>query len=154
MRPKTNALRLLALSVMIGACGSGTKTPVRRPLLVGLPVDSLIKTLGPDIAKHHLSGSSSVGSDNTSRFEETYIADFDVPITNLALIKDMAAKVSAVVAQRGGRVRGSSSTGPFTTFDYSADSLYGLVAIAAIKSDRPNFESLVISVREIVASVR
>src|SRR5262245_15136094 len=108
MRPKTNALRLLALSAIIGACVSAAKTPERRPLLVGLPVDSLIKT----------------------------------------------PKVSAVVAQRGGRVRGSSSTGLFTTFDYSADSLYGLVAIAAIKSNRPNSESLVISVREIVASVR
>ena len=151
MRLNTNALLLFALPAMIGACGSAAKTRA-RPLLAELPVDSLLKTLGPQVVKHHVGGASGTSSDMTSRFEETYTADFDTPVADLAMISDLAEKVRAIVAQRGGRVRGGSSIGAFTTFDYTADSLYGLVAIAAIKNEQ--HESLVVSVREIAVPVR
>jgi hypothetical protein len=157
MRPTTNALLLLALSAMIGACGSATNTPERRPLLAELPLDSLIKTLGPDIAGHKRSRGGGTSNDMTGRFEVNYIADFDAPVVDGNMISYLAAKVQEIILHRGGRVRGGSSMGAFTTFDYSADSLYGLVAIAAIKNDQSNhanYESLVISVREVAVPVR
>ena len=154
MRPKANALRLLALSVMIAACGSVHKAPVRRPLLGGLPVDSLIKTLGADVAKYGMSVGVGGGSDMNGGLQQTYTADFHAPRADQAVTSDLAAQVSAIIARRGGRVRGSSSSGAFTTVDYSADSVYGWVAIAPIKSDRPNLDRFVILVREIATNVR
>lgn len=154
MRPNTNTLLLLALSAMIGACGSATKIPERRPLLAGLPVDSLIKTFAPDIAKHHVAGGGGSGSDATGRMEVNYVADFDAPVVDLKVISSLSTKVQEIIRLRGARVRGGSSMGTLTTFDYSGDSIYGFVSIAAVKRDQPNHESLVISVREIAASVR
>ena len=152
MRPKANALWLLALSAMIVACGSANKGPVRHPLLVGLPVDSLIKTLGPDVAKYGMSVGSGGGSDMEGGIQQTYTADFHAPRADQLVTSDLASQVSAIVMRRGGRVRGSSSTGAFTTIDYSTDSVRGWVAIAPIKSDRPNLDRYVILVREIAAA--
>jgi hypothetical protein len=151
MRLNTNALLLLA---MIGACQNAPKIPERRPLLAELPLDSLIKTIGPDIAKHHVAGGGGTSSDVTGRSEVTYIADFDAPVVDLNVISYVSAKVQETVLHRGGRVGGGSSLGAFTIFDYSADSLYGFVAIAAIKRDVPNHESLVVAVREVALPVR
>jgi len=153
MRPKANTLRSLALSVVIAACGIVHKAPVRRPLLGGLPVDSLIKTLGPDVAKYGMSVGVGTSDDKAARFEETYTADFHAPRADQLVVSDLAAQVSAIVTRRGGRLRGSSSSGAFTTIDYSADSVYGWVAIAPIKSDRPNLDRFVILVREIATHV-
>lgn len=154
-RRSTTALTALALVTMLGACHSANG-PARRQLLAGLPLDSLIKTLGPDVAKHGMT--VGVGSNNhmsSGQFEETYTADFDAPSTDLAVVNDLASKIRDVVARRGGKVMGGSGSGAgFVTVAYTADSLAGLVAIAAIKSDRTDLERFVILVSEVATSAR
>ena len=142
--------RLIVVGVVVAGIYALTaaKTPHHVPTMTNLPIDSLVKTLGPDVAKGGMGVSAGHNEAYvTGRFETTYTADFNAPAIDV--VHTMAMKVRDVVMSRGGKLTGGTSSGDgFESLRFETDSATGWIGVIAAKPARDHFNRLMVIVTE------
>ena len=144
-------MRLVSVvaALALSACAQVNATASPREILSDLPLDSLIKSLGPEYATKGIAKSAGlmhVGADG--RFEDSYMLEFAAQPSNAQTLTLFSTKLRDVVSQRV-RVVGGSASDTHQSMMYVADSAIGWVHVVPAKSRSAELDRLVVVVTEV-----
>jgi hypothetical protein len=124
------------------------------PAFVTLPLDSIIRTLGPNVGRGGVNAAPAITSNSYEggggHFEWDYSLEFTAPAPDIDVVHGIATHLKELAPLRGVRVTGYtlSGDGPVESFSYAAGSSVGWVSVVALKRRQPTLDHFLVSVRE------
>ena len=136
----------------LAACSHAHTSDARTPAFVELPLDSIVKTLGPDVAKN---GSTVVCGGNDSvaarSFDRVCSLEFTAPHRDSEVVATIVMRLRDIAPRRGVRITGWRRDGAagVESLTYETPSANGWIGVASLKSRRTNFDLFLVTVHEV-----
>ena len=144
MRP---AIVIAALAVV--ACTQASGSAPSRQVLADLPLDSLVKSLGPQFAAKGISVAGGQNHDLVGGlFEDTYTVEFAAQPGDVPTLALFSSRLRDVVSRRARVMGGGSSDGTYQSIMFVADSTTGWVHVVPAKPSSADFDRFVVVVTE------
>ena len=136
--------------------GSATNPPAHtNPMFVALPLDSIVRTLGPDVGRGVVFASPAITSNSYDdggggHFEWDYSLEFAAPALDADVVHAIATRLKDLAPRRGVRVTGYTLSGDASieSFSFATPSGIGWVSVVGLKRRLPNLDHFLVSVRE------
>lgn len=144
-------LALLGAAALCG-CSRAGASAVPAAAFINLPLDSIVRTLGPDVARNGISAVPAITNNAylDGHYEWDYSLEFTAPESDSKMVHDIAMHLSDLAERRGIRVTGRTWSGDagIESFSYETRSAKGWVSVVSLKPRRENLDHFLASARE------
>ena len=140
----------------LAACSRAHARGARTPAFVELPLDSIVKTLGPDVAKNGATvacgGNNSVAA---RRFDRVCTLEFMAPQRDSEVVAAIVMRLRDLAPRRGVRVTGwTLDDAVVQSLSYETPSANGWIVVASLKPRRTDLDRFLVTVHEVDRSSR
>jgi hypothetical protein len=140
----------------LAACSRAHSRDARTPAFVELPLDSIMKTLGPDVAKNGATVACG-GNDSFAapRFDRVCSLEFTAPQRDSEVVADIVMRLRDLAPRRGVRVTGwTRDAGGVESLSYEMPSANGWIVVVSLKPRRTNLDLFLVTGHEVDRSSR
>jgi len=135
----------------LAACSRAHARDARTPVFVALPLDSIVKTLGPDVAKNAATVACGGNASFTARrFDRVCSLEFTAPQRDSEVVAAIVMRLRDLAPRRGVRVTGWTRDDPLVeSLSYEAPSANGWIVVASLKPRRTDLDHFLVTVHEV-----
>jgi hypothetical protein len=140
----------------LAACSRAHAKDGRIQAFVDLPLDSIVKTLGPDVAKNGVTIACG-GNDSFAapRIDRVCSLEFTAPQPDSGVVAAIVTRLRDLAPRRGARVTGwTRDAAGVESLSYETPSANGRIVVASLKPGRTNLDRFLVTVDEVDRSSR
>ena len=141
----------------LAACSRAHARDARTPAFVELPLDSIVKTLGPDVAKNGATVACGGNDSFAARiFDRVCSLEFTAPHRDSEVVAAIVMRLRDLAPRRGVRVTGwtRDDAAGVESLNYETPSANGWIGVASLKPRRTNLDHFLVTVHEVDRSSR
>ena len=140
----------------LAACSSAHARDARTSAFAELPLDSIVKTLGPDVAKNGVTvACGGNGSFAAPRIDRVCSLEFTAPQPDSGIVAAIVMRLRDLAPRRGVHVTGWTRDGAgVESLSYETPSANGWIVVASLKPRHTNLDLFLVTVYEVDRSSR